>query len=519
MAEQIQTRRIQIFDTTLRDGEQSPGISLNAREKLEIAEQLSRLGVDAIEAGFPFTSQGDFEAVSMIAARVKGPAIVGLARALDTDIDRAWEAIKAAEKPRIHTFIACSDIHIERKLRKSKDDVLGMAAAAVRRAKGYCDDVEFSPEDATRAEFPYLCRMVSVAIEAGATVINIPDTVGYAIPSEFGALIAALRAEVPELTSVILSVHCHNDLGLAVANSLAAVMNGADQIECTVNGLGERAGNAAMEELVMILRTRERALGLTTGINTSEITRTSRLVASRTGYNVQLNKAIVGANAFAHSSGIHTDGILKERTTYEIIDPKEVGLEESKVVLGKTSGRHALGSILGGLGYELSKEELDAAFTRFKELADKKSEITEADLEAIVADEVRAEEELYTLSFIAVDSATGRVPAAEVRLLSSDGDTAQAKSHGDGPVDAVCAAINKATGVETSLLSYNVSAITGGLDAQGDVSISLQIGGREYMGRGVSTDIIEASAKAYLKAVNKYLTKSLVDTAPVDREL
>lgn len=519
MTEQTEARRIQIFDTTLRDGEQSPGISLNVREKLEIAEQLSRLGVDAIEAGFPFTSEGDFEAVSMIAAKVKGPAIVGLARALDADIDRAWQAIKASVRPRIHTFIACSDIHIERKLRKSKDEVLNMAGAAVERAKGYCDDVEFSPEDATRADFAYLCRMVSVAIEAGATVINIPDTVGYAVPAEFGALIAALRTEVPILKSVILSVHCHNDLGLAVANSLAAVMNGADQIECTVNGLGERAGNAAMEELVMILRTRERALGLTTGINTSEITRTSRLVSSRTGYNVQLNKAIVGANAFAHSSGIHTDGILKERTTYEIIDPKEVGLEESKVVLGKTSGRHALSSILAGLGYELTKEELDAAFSRFKELADKKSEITEADLEAIVADEVRVVEERYTLSYMSVDSATGRVPSAEVRLARTDGEIIEAQSDGDGLVDAVCAAINKATSVEPRLLSYNVSAITGGLDAQGDVSISLQIDGREYMGRGVSTDIIEASARAYLKAVNKYLAGQSTKTSSVDRQL
>lgn len=510
---------VYIFDTTLRDGEQSPGISLNAREKLEIAQQLARLGVDVIEAGFPITSLGDFEAVSTIAKQVKGPVIAGLARAVPDDIDRAWEAVRQAEKPRIHTFIATSDIHIERKLKKSKEEVLKMAVAAIKRAKSYCPDVEFSPEDATRSDFNYLCQMVKAAIEAGATVINIPDTVGYALPDEFGRLIRDLRQVMPELgREVVLSVHCHNDLGLAVANSLEAIVNGANQVECTINGLGERAGNAALEELVMILDTRYRSLNKKTNIKTEEISRTSKLVSALTGYQIQFNKAIVGANAFAHSSGIHTDGMLKDRTTYEIISPQKIGLKESKLILGKTSGRHAFRSHLEGLGYKLNDEELNRAFVRFKQLADKKAEITNEDLEAIVADEVRQTAEVYHLDYLAVTSATDSKPTATVRLIKG-GQANEKTTAGDGPVDAACKAISELTGVKAKLLSYSVSAITGSLDAQGDVTVTLEVEGQKVLGRGISTDIIEASAKAYLNAINKAISRQSEEQQDIDREL
>jgi len=497
--------RVYIFDTTLRDGEQSPGISLNTREKLEIAQQLERMGVDAIEAGFPITSLGDFEAVSAIADKVRHSTITALSRALDSDIDRAWEAVKSAKRPRIHTFIACSDVHIKRKLNRSKDEVLKMAENAVKRAKSYTPDVEFSPEDATRADFDYLCRMVETAIGAGATVINIPDTVGYALPEEFHDLITSLKKRVPQLNEIILSVHCHNDLGLAVANSLAAVEAGANQVECTINGLGERAGNAAMEEIAMILATRERSLGKKLALKTKEIYRTSKLVSNLTGYHVQYNKAIVGANAFAHSSGIHTDGMLKDRTTYEIIDPVMIGLSESKFILGKTSGRHALRAHLEKMGYRLEDDEFAGVFKRFKDLADKKSEISNDDIEALLADEARTEADLYTLSYLKVSSDSESTPSATVRLETTAG-IVEKTAGGDGPVDAACNAISEATGVDAKLLAYNVSSITGGLDAQGDVSINLRIDGREVLGRGISTDIIEASAKAYLNAINKALS-------------
>lgn len=498
--------RIYIFDTTLRDGEQSPGISLSAREKLEIAEQLARLGVDVIEAGFPITSPGDFEAVRTIAEKIKGATIAGLARAIDADIDRAWEAVKVAERPRIHTFLATSDIHMERKLKKSREEVLRMIECSVKRARSYCPDVEFSPEDATRSEFEFLCRAVCVAIESGATVINIPDTVGYALPEEFGQLIRNIIDAVPIPKEVVVSVHCHNDLGLAVANSLQAVVNGANQVECTINGLGERAGNASLEEIVMILDTRARNLGRTTNIKTEEITRTSRLVSSLTGYQIQFNKAIVGANAFAHSSGIHTDGMLKDRTTYEIISPQKIGLTQSRLVLGKTSGHHGFRKHIEELGYALSDEELERTFVRFKDLADKKAEISDFDIEAILAEEVRTAEEIYTLEYIKTSSGTGEIPAATVRLKRNH-ELVEHTSTGDGQVDAACKAISEAAGIKTKLLSYNVSAITGGLDAQGDVIIKLEIEGKEVLGRGVSTDIIEASAKAYLNAINKALSR------------
>lgn len=498
--------KIYIFDTTLRDGEQSPGISLSVREKLEIAEQLTRLGVDVIEAGFPITSAGDFEAVKAIAQKIKGPTIAALARAVEPDIDRAWEAVKYAEKPRIHTFVATSDIHIERKYQKTRDEILVMAEEAVRLAKKYTPDVEFSPEDATRSEFEFLCKVIQVALESGATVINIPDTVGYALPEEFGQLIRELRSTVKGLDEVTLSVHCHNDLGLAVANSLEAVINGANQVECTINGIGERAGNASLEEIVMILDTRVRSLGKTTNIKMVEMMRTSRLVSSLTGYQVQFNKAIVGANAFAHSSGIHTDGMLKDRTTYEIISPQRIGLTQSKLILGKTSGRHILKKHLEDLGYTLSEDELNRAFERFKNLADKKAEITDDDLEAIIADEVRTAEEIYQLEYIRTSSGSDQTPTATIRLRKNS-EIIEQTATGDGQVDAVCKAISLATGVKTELLSYNVSAITGGLDAQGDVTIRLEIKGQEVLGRGVSTDIIEASARAYLNAINKALSK------------
>jgi 2-isopropylmalate synthase len=475
------------------------------REKLEIAEQLARLGVDVIEAGFPMTSLGDFEAVRTIAQQVKGPVIAALARAVDRDIDRAWEAIKDAEHPRIHTFINTSDVQIKYQLRKTYDEVLDMAIAAVKRAKGYTEDVEFSAMDATRSDPEFLYRIFKEAIKAGATVINVPDTVGYALPEEFGAIIREIRENVPGVEKVIMSVHCHNDLGLAVANSIAAVRNGVRQIECTINGLGERAGNTSLEEVVMILDTRQDLLEPRTSIKTQEITRTSRLVSRLTGYMVQPNKAIVGANAFAHESGIHVDGVLKERTTFEIMDPKKVGLAMSRIVLGKTSGRHGFRKRLEDLGYKLSDEELNRAFEQFKNLADKKHEITDEDLEAIVAEEVRAASAVYTLQYIRTSSGTDQTPTATVRLKRNN-KILEKTATGDGQVDAACKAISIATGIETKLLSYNVSAITTGLDAQGDVTIQLEIDGKNVLGRGVSTDIIEASARAYLNAINKFLS-------------
>lgn len=495
-------RRVYIFDTTLRDGEQSPGISLNIREKLEIAEHLEKMGVDVIEAGFPITSLGDFEAVSAIAGKIKKSTIAALSRAVDKDIDRAWEAIRKARRPRIHTFVMTSDIQIEHQLRKTKDEVIKMAVDAVKKAKSYCPDVEFSPMDATRSDFNFLVRILGAVIEAGATSLNIPDTVGYAIPQEFGQLIAGLKAEVPGIDDVVISVHCHNDLGLAVANSLAAVMNGATQVECAINGLGERAGNTSLEEIAMILEVRKADLNVSTGIQHSEITKTSRLISRLTGYPVQYNKAIVGRNAFAHSSGIHQDGVLKHRTTYEIINPQMVGLSESQLVLGKTSGRHAFREHLRNLGFDLGEEELQKAFARFKDLADKKAEISEEDILAIVADEVGEETDFYILDNIDSSSGTGKTPKAIVRL-HKNGQHFEGSAKGDGQVDAVCKAIDKATGTQGKLLSYNVSSITGGLDAQGDVTINLDIDGLSVIGRGVSTDIIEASARAYLNAINR----------------
>lgn len=496
-----------IFDTTLRDGEQSPGISLNFREKLEIAEQLARLGVDVIEAGFPITSPGDFQAVETIAKRIKGATVCALARALEGDVDCAWQAIKEAERPRIHTFIATSDVHIERKLKKTRSEVLKMAEEAVKRAKKYTPDVEFSPEDATRSDFEFLCKVLEVAIDAGATTINIPDTVGYALPQEFGELIKKLVEKFPVLgNEVTLSVHCHNDLGLAVSNSIVAIINGANQVECTINGLGERAGNAALEEIVMILDTRYRTIGKKTNIKTEEIARTSRLVSALTGYPVQPNKAIVGANAFAHSSGIHTDGMLKDRTTYEIIDPKKIGLSESKLILGKTSGRHGLRQRLIELGYDLNPEELDAVFQAFKKLADRKPQVTDEDLEALVFDKLYSRGGKFQLAEFVIHSGTNITPQAKV-VLKKNGEAVEAEAVGDGPVDAVYDAIDKIIGLDTRLISFSISALTGEKEAVGESNIRLEIGDQKVTGRGVSTDIVEAAALAYINAINRYLMR------------
>lgn len=497
--------KIYFFDTTLRDGEQSPGISLNVTEKLKVAEQLARMGIDVIEAGFPVTSPGDFEAVKAIAENIEGPVIAALSRVVLNDIDVAWQAIKDAEKPRIHTFVMASDVQLKNQLNKTREEALEMAVEAVKRAKSYCEDVEFSPMDATRADFNFLCEITRAAIENGATVINIPDTVGYALPDEFGKFISDIVKAVPEIKDVVLSVHCHNDLGMATANAVAAIENGANQVEGTINGIGERAGNTALEELAMIIDTRRKTLDKETNINLEEITKTSRLVSNLTGYSIQRNKAIVGANAFAHSSGIHQDGVIKERTTYEIINPQKIGLTESLIILGKTSGRHAFKNKLKDMGYDLDENEFERAFADFKELADKKEQISDEDLEAIMAEQARTSEEIYKLVKWNIKSGTDQKPLSCV-VLSKSGEEIEIEDTGDGPVDAVCNAISKLTQTEAKLLSYNVNSITGGLDAQGDVTINLEIGGKSVLGRGVSTDIIEASAKAYLNAINKALS-------------
>ncbi|PKM80512.1 MAG: 2-isopropylmalate synthase [Firmicutes bacterium HGW-Firmicutes-14] len=497
--------RVWIFDTTLRDGEQSPGVSLNTQEKLDIARQLQKLGVDIIEAGFPIASQGDFEAVKNIAKSVKGVTIAGLARASVKDIDRAWEAVKYADQARIHTFIATSDIHLRHKLKMSREQVLEAAVAAVKIARQYTADVEFSAEDAFRSEPEFLCRVIEAAINAGATTVNIPDTVGYATPFEFGGFIRDIREKVSNIDKAIVSVHCHNDLGLAVANSLAAVANGAQQVECTVNGIGERAGNASLEEVVMALYTRHPFFGRHTGIRKEEIYRTSRMVSNLTGMKIQPNKAIVGKNAFAHESGIHQDGVLKERTTYEIMNPEMIGLNIKNIVLGKHSGRHAIKDRLVELGYHLSVEEIEKAFFKFKELADKKREIKDEDLAAIVENEVLTVPETYVLDYLHISSGTSVIPTATLRL-TGEGEILEEAACGDGPVDAIYKAIDKITGITCTLQLYNLHAVTGGKDALGEVTVKIlpNSGNKKtFLGRGVSTDVLEASAKAYLNAVNK----------------
>jgi len=495
--------RVLIFDTTLRDGEQSPGISLNTAEKLEIAHQLARLGVDVIEAGFPITSPGDFEAVQAISREVEGPVIAGLARTHVADIDAAWEAVKEAERPRIHTFISTSDIHIEHQLQTTREDVKGQARAAVAHAKQYCDDVEFSPMDATRADLEFTAEVCAIAVEEGATTINIPDTVGYTMPAEYTAYLERLYALVPGLRDVVLSVHCHDDLGMAVANSLAGVLAGARQVECAVNGIGERAGNASLEEIVMLLRTRGDAIGgVHTELNSRELARSSRLVSRLTGYVVQPNKAIVGRNAFAHESGIHQDGVLKERETYEIMDATTVGLDSNAIVLGKHSGRHALRQALEDLGFTVSGQALNQAFARFKEIADRKKQVTAMDLEAIVTDELREEIAGYTLEWFDVEASSRRPPHATVGVRSPEGAEMTGSFTGDGPVDAIFHAINSATGIEAKLREFRVDAVTAGQDALGETSVVLELDGRSASGQGVSTDIIEAAGRAYVRALS-----------------
>jgi 2-isopropylmalate synthase len=501
-----QTDRVYIFDTTLRDGEQSPGISLNVQEKLEIAHQLARLGVDIIEAGFPITSPGDAAAVKAIAQQVEGPVICGLARTANQDIDAAWNAIKYSERPRIHTFISTSDIHIEHQLQTTREDVKGQARAAVAHAREYCDDVEFSPMDATRADVEFTAEVCKVAIEQGATTINIPDTVGYTMPHEYVELFGELYRLVPEMKNVVVSVHCHDDLGLAVANSFAGLTAGARQVECAVNGIGERAGNASLEEIVMLLRTRRSSVSLDTSLNTREIARTSRLVSRLTGYAVQPNKAIVGRNAFAHESGIHQDGVLKERTTYEIMDARTVGLETNSIVLGKHSGRHALRQALEDLGYKVPGQALNTAFKRFKEIADRKKHVTAMDLEALVTDEIRQQAEAYNLASFEVHDATGKPPLAKVAVTKPDGETVSGEGTGDGAVDALLQAINSAIGKPAVLKEYHVDAVTQDTDALGEVSVLVELDGRLASGQGVSTDTLEASARAYLRGVSNALT-------------
>jgi 2-isopropylmalate synthase len=502
------TDRVIIFDTTLRDGEQSPGFSMNVVEKLEMARQLARLNVDVIEAGFPISSEEDFESVREIAKTVgqleNAPSVCGLSRVGLADIDRCWEAVRYARRPRIHTFVATSDIHLKYKLRKSRAEVLKAAVDAVRHARAYCDDVEFSPEDASRSDFDYMCDVLEAVIDAGARTINIPDTVGYAIPSEWFDRISRIRERVRNSDRAILSVHCHNDLGQAVANSLAAVRAGARQIECTINGIGERAGNASLEEIVMALRTRRDYFGVTTGVRTEEIYRTSRLLSHITGVHVQPNKAIVGENAFAHEAGIHQDGVLKERLTYEIMRPEDIGRSANKLVLGKHSGRHAFKIRLRELGVDLDGAELDKAFKRFKDLADKKKEVYDEDLLAIVNEEMTQGQETYALDYLHFLSGTGLIPSATVRLRR-DEQTFQDSGTGDGPVEAVYSAIDAITGVKGRLMDYGLRAVTQGKDAMGEVSVKVDFDGTVVSGKGSSTDVIEASARAYLNAVNRLM--------------
>lgn len=495
--------RIYLFDTTLRDGEQSPGVSLNVEEKLEIAHQLARLGVDVIEAGFPIASPGDFAAVQAIARKVRGPIIAGLCRATRRDIDRAWEAVREAENPRIHTFLATSDIHLQYKLQKTREEVLAQAVEAVKYARQYCSEVEFSAEDASRSDVDFLAQVIEKVIDAGAAVVNLPDTVGYAVPDEFGRFIRTIYEKVPNIDKAIISVHCHDDLGMAVANSLAGIANGARQVECAVNGIGERAGNAALEEIIMALYTRRAFYEKNININYAELFRTSRLVSSLTGMQVQPNKAIVGKNAFAHESGIHQDGVLKERTTYEIMSPELIGLSRGSLVLGKHSGRHAFKEHMYELGYKLNEDELDLAFMAFKEIADKKKEVTNDDLVALVTDKVWSVPERFKLTYLHISSGTSIVPTATVKL-AIDNMTFEAAATGDGPVDAACRAVDKITDIYGKMHDYKLNAVSSGKDALGEVVSHIEINGKLYGGRGLSTDIIEASVKSYVNAINKY---------------
>jgi 2-isopropylmalate synthase len=493
---------VKIFDTTLRDGEQSPGATMNVAEKVRIAEQLEKLNVDMIEAGFPISSEGDFEAVRAIARTIKRSGVAALARANPKDIDRAWEAVKGAKFPCLHTFISTSNIHLKHQLKKSKEEVIRIAAQSVARARRHTPDVEFSAMDATRSDVEFLIAIFEAAIRAGATTINIPDTVGYAIPSEFGELIRTIRQKVRGVEKITLSVHCHNDLGLAVANSVAAIQNGARQVECTINGIGERAGNTSLEEVVMALRTRNDLLRFQTRLNPRHLFTTSRLVSKITGMVVQPNKAIVGANAFAHQSGIHQDGVLKEKLTYEIMTPESVGITKSSIVLGKLSGRHAFRERLKDLGYRLSDSDLERAFNRFKQLADKKRDIFDEDIESIVVEEILRMPRRFKLVYINVVAGNVTVPTATVQM-EVDGKLLQEAGFGDGPVDATFKTIKKITRTKSKLLQFAINAITSGTEAQGEVTVRLEEKGNTVIGQGADTDVIVASAKAYINALNK----------------
>lgn len=509
MTAETQPTPIRIFDTTLRDGEQSPGASLTHSEKLEIARQLEVLGVDVIEAGFPITSQGDFEAVRAIGQELQRPIVAGLARCVPRDIDRAGEAVKDAAHPRIHVFCATSRIHREHKLKKAFEQIVQLTRDSVTQARGFVDDVEFSPEDGSRTELNYLVDVTAAAIEAGATTINIPDTVGYAVPAEYGHIFKYVREQLPIIDErgIYLSAHCHNDLGLAVSNSLAAVQNGARQVECTINGIGERAGNAALEELVMALRTRgDYFKQFTTNINTKKIFPLSRMVSNLTGLVVQRNKAVVGENAFAHESGIHQDGVLKKRETYEIMDPRDIGVPESKLVLGKHSGRHALRDRLSQLGYTVDEPTLNAVYDKFKALADKKKDVYDEDIEALIDAVLEQDRELWSLVRFQVQSGTGVIATATVVLRDATGEERMDAATGDGPIDAVYSAIQRITGVSVELDEYATRAVTGGKDAQGEVSVRINHHGHKVRGRGLSTDVIEAAALAYLSAINRIRT-------------
>jgi len=496
------SEQVFIFDTTLRDGEQSPGNTMNTQEKLRVARQLELLGVDIIEAGFPIASEGDFDAVKQIAKLIKHCQVAGLARANDEDIDRAWKAIKAAAQPRIHTFISTSDIHLKHQFKKTRDEVLVIAVAAVKRAKKYTDNVEFSAMDATRSDWDYLCKMVAEVIDAGATTVNIPDTVGYAVPHEFGELISYIRKNVANIDKAVISVHCHNDLGLAVANSIAAIHNGARQVECTINGIGERAGNASLEEIAMILRTRKANFTADTRIVSEKIYPTSRLITSITGVPVQPNKAIVGANAFAHESGIHQDGLLKSKLTYEIMTPESVGISKSSLVLGKHSGRHALRDRVENLGYILDDKELNLAFKRFKTLSDMKKNVYDEDIEMIIMDEIYKTAERVKLVYLNVSCGNTTIPTATVKL-EIDGNIVQDVGTGDGPVDATYKVIKRLVKTTSKLEKFSVNSITQDMDAQGEVFVKVSEKGLRAIGKGADTDIIVASAKAYINALNR----------------
>ncbi len=507
-----------IFDTTLRDGEQSPGARMNLAEKMEVARALAELGVDVIEAGFPIASPGDFESVQKIAHEISGPIICGLARCNKADIDRAWEALKDAERSRIHVFLATSAIHREHKLQMAKEEIIKRAVEGVKLARSYCDDVEFSPEDAARTELDFLTEVVEKAIEAGATTVNIPDTVGYAVPAQYAETIAHLKKNVRGIDKAIISVHCHNDLGLAVSNSLAALQVGARQVECTINGLGERAGNCSLEEIVMAVKTRSDFYGLETTINTKKLYQTSRLVSHVTGIQVQRNKAIVGRNAFAHEAGIHQDGMLKERTTYEIMNPEDVGIPRTELVLGKHSGRHALRQRVHDLGYHLTDEQLNKVFEAFKELADQKKEIYDSDIEALAEHQLRKGPSLWTLEAVTCNAGSGTIPSAAVCLWHQDGTIKREAVFGDGPIDAVFRAIESITGIEANVREYSVRSVSGGQDAQGEARVEAEHNGRVIHGRGISTDIIEASALAFLQIINRIAMREKQDRLHPQKE-